>query len=204
MPTLTLIRHAPTVSNDSGIFMGSLDIPSSDESLRAACELGVALAHTEFTKYYSSPMLRARQSAEAIFPHAPVMYDKNLIERDLGSWGGKTKAAVRAECPQAFYPSGTMNPFFTPPAGEPLQQVIDRVKVFLDQVVQLEDDARIVAVTHNGIIRVIRCLIELRPFEQIFVEHEPHLEPRTYPLDKRRWLQAHDYFEQLGIVDMRL
>src|SRR5689334_1561108 len=131
MPTLTLIRHAPTVSNDSGIFMGSLDIPSPEESLRAAYELGLMLAHTEFTRYYSSPMVRARQSAEAIFPNAPVIYDSNLIERGLGLWGGKTKAAIRVEYPTAFYPSGTMNPFFTPPDGEPLQHVIDRVKTFL-------------------------------------------------------------------------
>ena len=184
MPTLTLIRHAPTASNEQGIFMGTLDLPVGEQGLVAARTAGLVLASTKFTRYYSSPLLRARQTAECLFKNVPITFDERLIERGLGKWQNQSKGQVRKDYPEAFFSSGTMNPFFKPPDGEALEDVLSRVQSFLRNILSLDENDNVVVVTHNGILRVIRCWLEVKPLEEIFTASEPYLEPRSYCLNR--------------------
>ena len=43
---------------------------------------------------------------------------------------------------------------------------------------------RVVVVTHNGVIRVFRGILEGQDVGALFAEDEPHLEPRTYTVSR--------------------
>jgi broad specificity phosphatase PhoE len=177
---LTLIRHAPTIYSKKGLFMGALDIPATPESLKDAARFGYSIADIKFNKYISSPLSRAVQTAQAIFPEAQFEIEEDLRERALGVWSGMSEADVLNEFPNAFLMTGFIDPYFTPPEGESIDSLIKRVERFVSRLKKLPNTEHVVAVTHNGIIRLIRCLLENKPIQDMFLAPEGYLVPRTY------------------------
>jgi broad specificity phosphatase PhoE len=75
-----LVRHGQTVWNEEGKLCGSCDVPLSDEGLIQAKKLAERMKRVNLFAVYSSPLLRARQTAEAIAsPHSLLV----AIEPDL-------------------------------------------------------------------------------------------------------------------------
>ena len=177
---LTLIRHTPTQYSEAGLFMGDMDIPATQEGLKKAQILGDLLKSVPFTYYVSSPLTRAFQTAKAIFPCKFINIDYNLCERSLGSWAGNSKKEIRKLYPQAFLSSGFIDPYYTPDNGEAFDHVVQRVTAFIEGLLLFPKDSNVVAITHNGIIRITRCLLEKRPLQEVFFEGEPYLTPRSY------------------------
>jgi len=186
---LILIRHAPTRYSAAGLFMGDKDIPPTREGLEAARQLGRQLASLSDFNLLSSPLSRAFLSASAIFPGKPVRVREELRERGLGDWAGRSKSEIRRLSPQAFLPSGFLDPTFVPPEGEPLDQLQSRIRKFLSEVSLWSSSDCVVAVTHNGVIRLIRHFLESRPLEDTFAESEHYLSPRVYERDGTGWRQ---------------
>lgn len=187
---LTLIRHAPTSYSKPGLFMGHLDIPATPEGLVSATELGKSVGSINASCYVSSPLSRALQTANCVFPDAQIEIDNDLIERGLGSWAGLSKAEVREKYGEAFLPSGFIDPYYTPPNGETIEDMIRRVDRFIKKLETNPESEHVVAVTHNGVIRLIRCLIEDIPIKDMFVDSEPYLSVRTYTYSKfNKWKQ---------------
>lgn len=189
MLSLTIIRHAPTPMNTGintgGVFMGILDIPAIDEEINAITE--GKYSHTiekEYDVYYSSPLSRAFSTATALFPNKKIQVKESLIEKNLGTWADQNKKIIKEKYPEAFLESGTLNPYFTPPEGEKIEDMIERVKGFLNQCIEEYKssgnlDYKIVAVTHNGVIRIIRHLIGVS-LEDTFSKNEKHIVPITF------------------------
>jgi broad specificity phosphatase PhoE len=89
-PTSTrvyLVRHCD-VRNPRGVLYGHLaDFPLSDKGVRQAHALGRHLSTTPARQIYSSPLERARQTAEIIAGHIPgssVTITEDLIEARFG------------------------------------------------------------------------------------------------------------------------
>jgi broad specificity phosphatase PhoE len=105
---------------------------------------------------FSSPLLRARQTAEAIArPHGlPVGLVEALTECDVGAWENRSWADIERSEPDA-YRQFVGDPYrFGYRGGESLQQVDDRVLPALDELAQRHPGQRIVAVAHNVVNRV--------------------------------------------------
>ncbi|KAG7448875.1 phosphoglycerate mutase-like protein [Guyanagaster necrorhizus] len=66
MITITFIRHGQSEDNPRGIWAGWKDAPLSELSVRQAKALGEHLSTTKIDLIYSSPLLRARQTGEAV------------------------------------------------------------------------------------------------------------------------------------------
>lgn len=183
---LTIIRHAATSMNTGGVFMGILDIPAIDKEIKAITEGKYSqVIDKEYDIYYSSPLSRAFSTATALFPDKKVQVKESLIEKNLGTWAGQNKRAIKEKYPEAFLESGTLNPYFTPPEGEKIEDIIERVKGFLNKCIEEykssdKIDYKIVAVTHNGVIRIIRHLVEGIGLEDTFSKNEKHVVPITF------------------------
>jgi broad specificity phosphatase PhoE len=184
---LTLIRHAPTQYSSAGLFMGDLDVPATPQGLALARELGKRLDNVCFTRIVCSPLSRAFESAKMIFPGREIIKCNALSERALGAWAGCSKAELRISSPQAFLSSGFMDPAFTPPNGESLGNLLTRIRSFVSQVESGSDSEHIAAVTHNGVMRTMRCILEQRPYSELFAESEPYLLPKTFLYKARTW-----------------
>src|SRR2546426_603055 len=85
MGTIYLVRHGQTVHNRERILQGPrLDGPLSELGLRQAQSLAGALADVGLAAVYSSPLRRARQTAEAVV-HG---HRANRTERRVRKTGG--------------------------------------------------------------------------------------------------------------------
>ena len=66
MTILYLIRHGETGGNFEGRFQGMWDNPLNESGIRQAQMLGMAFSLSQVDVLYTSPLLRARQTAEII------------------------------------------------------------------------------------------------------------------------------------------
>ena len=197
MSTLVLIRHAATVLVEAKIFTGQLDVPISEQGARAAHTLGSQLEKSRFTGFVSSPMIRARQTMACLFPDVQVLINDDLRERSLGQWAGEPKCVIRSKQPEAFLHSGIMDPLFTPPGGESICELFTRTARFIMQI-DADESQCLLVVTHNGVIRALRGLLEARAIGDIFNESEPCLVPREYQITNDVVDQVRIYFNAIS------
>ena len=85
-----LVRHAQTLSNVSGRYMGWIDEDLSEEGIWQAKQLSHRLKGQSIASAYSSPLKRAYRTAEIVAtPHSlPVIPLQELGEIRIGAWEG--------------------------------------------------------------------------------------------------------------------
>ena len=147
-------RHGPTEWNAAGRFQGHTDVPLSAEglakmrALRPPAPFGAARA-------FVSPLLRARQTAEALGISKPVP-DARLMEQNWGSWEGLTREQILARDGQDAFARVGLTVAFHPPGGESTGQLHERVAAFLKDAAQ--DDGDAIAIAHLGVLRAAYTL----------------------------------------------
>lgn len=143
--TIHLVRHGQ-VLNPAGIFYGRLPgFPLSVRGMADARRAGARLAREPLAALYTSPLLRARQTAAEIsaghelFPRiCPHLVEIN------SAWEGMRAAEVRARGEDIY--TGA-------PAGfEQPDDILERARAFLRQVLRDHAGASIAAVTHGDVI----------------------------------------------------
>src|SRR5262245_22159353 len=107
MTAVFLIRHGSTALNRQAPYRlqgRRLDPELDDAGAEQARRAGAALADRPIIAAFSSPLLRARQTAAAIAgPHGlEVTVVPELIEADLGRWEGLTWAEAAALDPAHY------------------------------------------------------------------------------------------------------
>ena len=188
MAQISLFRHARTASNTGGLFMGRLDVGCSEEGLKAIEAQRLALSLLIPDVVLSSPLERAVTTAKGLFPTHSIQIVDDLTERDLGEWSGLLKDDVRKKYPNAFLKTGKMDAFYCPPQGESWVNFQNRGERILSLLSGYRQGTIVVAVTHNGIIRLLRHLTSKLPADQIFAVDEPFLQPIELHLDYHKKL----------------
>ena len=84
---VTLIRHGKTAGNLAGRYVGRNDVPLCPEGVEEAERAKKDAARSVV---YVSPLLRARQTAQILFPNAKQIVVENLKEMDFGDFEGRT------------------------------------------------------------------------------------------------------------------
>ncbi|HWX88739.1 MAG TPA: histidine phosphatase family protein [Rhizomicrobium sp.] len=151
---LALLRHGPTEWNAAGRVQGHTDIPLSDAGLAQMTALRLPVA---VTRVYASPMLRARQTAQALGLENPIL-DARLMEQNWGIWEGLTRAEILSRHgADAFVKAGSdQGEAFRPGGGESTGELHARVAAFLRDAAR--DDSDAVAVAHLGVLRAAYTL----------------------------------------------
>lgn len=125
---LVLVRHGETEGNAAGQLLGRRDSPLTTRGRSDAASLTGALGPV--SRIVSSPLSRARQSAEALGLDVPIEVDDRWIEVDYGELEGRALEAVPAE----LWSRWRVDPTFRPPGGESLAEVGVRVRGACDQL----------------------------------------------------------------------
>jgi probable phosphoglycerate mutase len=100
-PQLVLLRHGETEWSASGQHTGRTDIPLTAAGEKQARFAGTALADYEFAAVYTSPLIRARRTAE-LAGYADAVVDEDLAEWDYGPVDGRTSRDVSTELGREF------------------------------------------------------------------------------------------------------
>jgi broad specificity phosphatase PhoE len=152
---LTLISHASTSAVREVTFPADEPIDPSGQAKASALAKELRRVDAAWT----SPALRARQTAEALQLEATV--DPALKDVDLGCWTGRSFADVLAAEPDAVA-AWTSESDAAPHGGESVVVLLERVARWLDGLKQA--DERVVAVTHPAVIRAAIVLgIDAKP-----------------------------------------
>jgi broad specificity phosphatase PhoE len=158
MPSLFLIRHGETDWNIEGRYQGQADPPLNSRGLFQAQKLSQELKDSMLDVLYTSPLQRTRQTAGILADvlDTPVIDEPRLMEIHQGDWQTRLRSEIESLYPELFSDWET-NPWqVTPPGGENLSQVRDRVYAAVDELLGIRTYERIGLVTHRIPIALIK------------------------------------------------
>ena len=144
---IVLVRHGPTEWSVAGRHTGSTDLPLTEDGRTAAASLRERLAGYDFTLVLSSPLARARETAELAGLGDRAELDDDLREYDYGDYEGRTTADIREDRPDWFlWRDGV-------PGGETPDQVGERADRVIARALAADGDVALFA--HGHILRAL-------------------------------------------------
>lgn len=148
-----LARHGQTAYNHEGRFQGQQQIPLDETGRAQALELAERAVPYAFAALWCSPLLRARETAEAVSARIGLqpVEDARLMETDAGDWTDRFFADVRAEDEARFDAFASADPDFAFPGGESFAEQEVRVEAALAEIAQGAMPALVVC--HGMVIR---------------------------------------------------
>ena len=151
------VRHGETAWNVDTRLQGHLDIALNTKGIWQAGQVANALASEPVDAVYSSDLLRAWQTANAIAfaTNSPLTADIGLRERGFGEFEGKTYAEIEALWPQASQQWRKREPNWAPPGGESLTTMRERVLTTASTLAQQHIGGQIVLVAHGGVMDIL-------------------------------------------------
>jgi broad specificity phosphatase PhoE len=156
-----LVRHGETEWNRVRRFQGRSNLPLNPAGRKQVRALAEALKNKPLTAIYTSPLIRALETARLIrvfHPSTPIFEEKGLIEMDLGEFDGM-KAQDWAEQYPDFRKAWNENPASVKmPGGESLENVQARAKQTLELITRIyPPDSTILISSHNFVNLTILC-----------------------------------------------
>jgi broad specificity phosphatase PhoE len=140
-----LLRHAETEWSRDGRHTGRTDVSLTDEGRERARALRDRVAGRPFALVLSSPLSRARETAE-LAGLSPQLRD-DLVEFDYGDYEGITTDQIRQSRPGWYlWRDGCPN-------GETADDVGDRVDRVIGEALRADGDVALVA--HGHVLRAL-------------------------------------------------
>ena len=183
---LVLVRHGLSSFNAKGLIQGRTDDSFlTDEGYQQALKAGKALSNINFENIYSSPLLRAAETAKTINKNFKkeqnIVFDKNLLEVDLSEWSGLKIDEIKHKFPE-IYPIWKNDPENlilkrNNKTYKPIQELFDQANNFMKNILKLyldKDNINILVVGHNAILRCLILLMLGKPkqgFRKIRLEN---------------------------------
>jgi probable phosphoglycerate mutase len=151
------IRHGETAWNVETRLQGHLDIALNTKGVWQAAQVARALASDPIDAVYSSDLLRAWQTANAIAhaTDAPLIANVGLRERGFGTFEGKTYAEIAAQWPDESEVWRKRVPDWAPPGGESLLVMRERVASTVRALAAQHMGGQIVLVAHGGVMDIL-------------------------------------------------
>ncbi|MDR2933843.1 MAG: histidine phosphatase family protein [Rickettsiales bacterium] len=146
---LYIFRHGETDWNKEGRSASWSNIPLNQTGILQAENLSKVLKNIDLEIIYSSPILRALETAKIVAKNCNIKIITNdaLKERNNGILVG---SIIKKDFPYIYKKIGE-NRDYTPPKGESLNQLKHRVINFIENIVQTSDKNIIGICTHNGV-----------------------------------------------------
>jgi probable phosphoglycerate mutase len=144
-----LVRHGETEWSRDHKHTSTTDLDLTDEGVRVAAALRERLAGESFDLVLTSPMLRARRTAE-LTGHPDAVVDDDLVEWAYGDYEGITTVEIRETVPGWTvwtHPS---------PGGESAREVATRLDRSVARLARATDDGgRALVFGHGHALRVL-------------------------------------------------
>jgi len=168
---ILLIRHGETDWNRIRRFQGRSDLPLNQKGKDQAYALGLALKDEPLTAIYSSPLIRALETAhlmKVFHPSIPLFEEEGLVEMDLGEFEGMEAQRWAVEYPD-FLKTWMETPASVKmPGGESLQEVQTRAIGTLERIVKLyPTESTLLLCSHNFVNLTILCCALKVPLDRI-------------------------------------
>ena len=191
MSILILIRHGQSIWNLQNRFTGGVDVPLTRKGIKQGKKagkelkkLGISIDHV-----YSSKLSRSVETARFIISNLESL-NKNkkitqvfaLNERDYGDLSGKYKDELVKTYGEKKVLEWRRSFRIKPPGGENLEDVLKRVKPFLNKKIipLLKKGKNVLCVAHGNALRAFRIATGEYTEKNIFDIHIPPCVPVIY------------------------
>lgn len=154
-PTRILaIRHGETAWNVDGRIQGQLDVPLNAMGRWQVHRLALAVADDDIAAVYSSDLLRALETAQAVSRGcgAPIVTDAGLRERGFGEFEGLIYTEINTRWPEMGERWRRRDPTFGAPGGETLNAFSERSVATATRLAALHPGQTIALVAHGGVM----------------------------------------------------
>ena len=152
---LFLIRHAQTEHNIQKRYCGFSDVSLNITGMKHARSLKSRISKLKIEVLFSSPLKRAQQTAEILFPERKIIVEPRLRELNFGQWEGLQYNEI-IEKYGSFYNEWVNDPFNSrPPQGESFLDLQKRCMSFLKFVLKDFKHKKIGIISHAGPIRIM-------------------------------------------------
>ena len=167
MLTLILVRHGETDWRKSKkhTFRGQLDIPLNPTGITQAQSVGEILKKEKIDLVFSSPLIRAHDTAVEIakLQNLDVIDHLGFTDLDFGDWQGINYQEISASFPKLYQKWRTVPHTIEFPNGESLKVVRTRIENALTELATKYDNENsnksMVIVSHGAVLRVMMCYI---------------------------------------------
>ncbi|MGF2949576.1 histidine phosphatase family protein [Microbacterium alcoholitolerans] len=152
---LVLLRHGETEWSRTGRHTGLTDIPLTTHGEQLAKAAGELVRDYDFTLVLSSPLQRARRTAELAGLQADI--DPLLVEWDYGGYEGRTTKEIRAELGYNWttFAHGVIRGE-TP--GETVEEVAARASRVLTRVLPAMAHGDVALIAHGHYLRILTAV----------------------------------------------
>jgi probable phosphoglycerate mutase len=160
---LVLLRHGETEWSRSGRHTGRTDVPLTEHGEELARRAGALVADYRFVLALSSPLQRARRTADLAGLSPEI--DDDLLEWDYGGYEGLTTETIRADLGYDWTVFRDGVPAGDTP-GETVEEVAARASRVLKRATAAMAEGDVALVGHGHCLRVLAS---------VFLRQEPRL-----------------------------
>ena len=154
-----IIRHGQTPWNARKCLQGRSDVDLNENGIYLAELTGKALRDVTFGMAFTSPLIRAKHTAQCILAgrEVPIIEDERLIEISFGIYEGCCYAEENRQVPQQWIENFFHAPqdYVAAPGGESLDDVEKRTRDFMEDICSRKElqDKTILVSTHGCALR---------------------------------------------------
>lgn len=167
-----MIRHGETDWNKERKLQGQIDIPLNEFGKQLAVDTAPALSEISFDVVYTSPLSRAKVTAELVLAgrNIPMIEDERIMEMGFGIFEGLHCKGEKFDIPDPdfHYFYDAPEKYRAPEGGEDFKQITKRLQDFLEELLSNGDlkDKTVMISTHGAALCGILRLMKNEPMEK--------------------------------------
>ena len=167
MGQIIFLRHGQAKNNTERILAGRTEgIPLTEIGIKQAEHTAELLEHMNISAIYSSPIQRAKHTAEIVAQHNSlnVAIDERLIELDMGKFTGVPYDEIFTNHGNVFMKFYNGELEIAHNGVETFAEVKKRVLGMVDHIIEKHPDENVVLVTHMDPIKaMLSTIVNLSP-----------------------------------------
>jgi len=164
---IIFLRHGQAKNNTERILAGRTEgVPLTDTGIKQAEHTAQLLEHMNVSTIYSSPIQRAKHTAEIVGKHnlLDVTTDDRLIELDMGKFTGMPYDEIFNSHGNVFMKFYNGNLEIAHNGVETFSDVKKRILGIVDHIIEKHPDENVLLVTHMDPIKaMLSTVIDLSP-----------------------------------------
>lgn len=171
------VRHGETEWNRTKRYQGHSDISLNETGRRQAQETAALLANEPLSAIYASDLSRAVETAQFVAqPHElKVQWKQELREIHFGLWEGLRYEQIMKKWANELSLMYDHPEKGRAPEGEGFSDLAQRAGAALLEIRKAHQETETIAVVaHGGTIRVLFCLLQGKPLQELWnvaIEH---------------------------------
>lgn len=158
MGSIIFLRHGQAKNNTDRVLAGRTPgVPLTEEGVEQSEKAAKFLEEMNISAIYSSPIERAKNTAEIVGKHISidVKIDDRLIELDMGKFTGKPYDEIFSSHGNVFMKFYRGELEIAHNGVETFEQVKKRIRDMVDHVIDNHPDENVVLVTHMDPIKAM-------------------------------------------------